>query len=251
MMRHLTKAAFFGILGLCVIGQAAVAADLPVRKAPPAPVYVPYNWNGWYVGAHLGYGWGDKGVVDVRGDTGVPPGTQVLEHDVSGWLAGFQAGWNYQTGNWLFGIEGQWSWTGIDGSGSATVPAGPLEFATDVDWIATLTARLGIVSDRWLWYLKGGGAWAKDQYTETVVGVFPTFTPSETRSGWTVGLGVEYAWGNNWSSKLEWNYLDFGDDQVLFGVTPARIDQKIHIVKVGLNYKFDWGKTPAPVAARY
>ena len=88
------------------------------------------------------------------------------------------------------------------------------------------------------------------QYTEQV-GAFPTFTPSDTRSGWTVGLGVEYAWGNNWSSKLEWNYLDFGDDEVRFGTTPARIDQKIHIVKVGLNYKFDWGKTPAPVAARY
>ena len=249
-MRHPTRSAFFGILGLCAFGQAALAADIPVRKAAPAPVYVPYNWSGWYWGAHLGYGWGDKGVVDVNGDTGVVPGTQVLEHDVNGWLGGFQGGWNYQSGNWLFGIEGQWSWTGIDGGGSATVPAGLLNFAVDVDWIATLTARLGVTSDRWLWYLKAGGAWAKEQYTEQV-GPFPTFTPTDTRSGWTVGLGVEYAWGNNWSSKLEWNYLDFGDREVLFGVTPSRIDQKLHIVKVGLNYKFDWGKTPAPVAARY
>jgi outer membrane immunogenic protein len=222
-MRSQAKSAFFAILGICVLGQAAMAADIPVRKAAAAPVYVPYNWNGWYWGAHVGYGWGD---------------------DVDGFLGGVQTGWNYQSGNWLFGIEGQWSWTGIDGSFVTPLVAGPVTL--DVDWIATLTARVGIVSDRWLWYLKGGGAWARAELNVPTVATF-----SDTESGWTVGVGVEYAWGNNWSSKLEYNFIDFGDRSATFPAGTLTADGHIHVVKLGLNYKFDWGKTPVAVPARY
>jgi outer membrane immunogenic protein len=227
---------------LCALGQVALAADLPVRKAPPAPVYVPYNWNGWYVGAHVGYGWGDKDWSDPIFLT--PLGT--FNHDFNGWLGGFQLGWNYQTGNWLWGIEGDWAWTGIDGTGTDVTAFG---FKADMDWLATLTARVGITNDRWLWYIKGGGAWAKETFS---VSLPAGFSASETRSGWTVGLGVEYAWGGNWTSKLEYNYIDFRDRNIAFDIpTTANIDQKVHIVKVGLNYKFDWGKAPAAVPARY
>ena len=242
-MWHPTKSAFIGILGLCALGQVALAADLPVRKAPPAPVYVPYNWNGWYVGAHVGYGWGDKDWSDPLFIV-TPLGS--FNHDFNGWLLGLQMGWNYQSGNWLFGIEGDWAWTNIDGGGTDIAA---FNFHADVDWLATLTARVGITNDRWLWYLKGGGAWAKESFS---VNFGPSFSHSDTRSGWLLGVGVEYAWGGNWTSKLEYNYIDFGDRNVsLLGLGAASIDQKVHIVKVGMNYKFDWGKTPTPVASRY
>jgi outer membrane immunogenic protein len=66
-----------------------------------------------------------------------------------------------------------------------------------------------------------------------------------------LGLGVEYAWGNGWSSKLEYNFMDFGDRSVTFGGVTGTVDAHVHVVKVGLNYKFDWGKTPVAVPARY
>jgi outer membrane immunogenic protein len=224
-MRYPTKTAFLAILGLLTFGPAAMAADIPVRKAPAAPVYVPYNWSGWYWGAHVGYGWGDH---------------------VDGFLGGFQGGFNLQSGNWLWGIEGQWSWTGMDGEFNSILLGGPVSF--DVDWIATLTGRIGVVNDRWLWYLKGGGAWARADFTGPLGG-----SASGRDSGWTVGLGVEYAWGNNWSSKLEYNYMSFGDRTVTIVGVSHTVNADIHVVKIGLNYKFDWGKTPvaAPVSSRY
>ena len=241
-MRYPTKSAFFAIIGLCAIGQVAMAADIPVRKAAPAPVYVPYNWNGWYVGAHLGYGWGDKSWSPAF----IAPFT--VDHDFDGWLGGFQTGWNYQSGNWLFGIEGEWSWTALDGSGGNSLfPA--FGFSAEVDWVATLTARVGLVNDRWLWYVKGGGAWVKESFS---IALPAGFGAEDTRSGWTVGLGVEYAWGNNWTSKLEYSFIDLKDRNLGFGALGgASIEQDVHVVKVGLNYKFDWGKTPAAIPARY
>ena len=223
-MRYPTRSAFFAILGLSVMGQVALAADMPVRKAAPAPVYVPYNWNGWYWGAHVGYGWGDE---------------------VNGFLGGLQTGFNVQSGNWLWGVEGQFSWTGIDGTFAAPLPLGPVDF--EVDWLGTLALRLGLVQDRWLWYVKGGGAWGKATLSApTVVG-----SASGTDSGWMLGLGVEYAWGNGWSSKLEYNFMDFGDRSITFGGVTRDVDAHVHVVKLGLNYKFDWGKTPVAVPARY
>jgi outer membrane immunogenic protein len=224
-MRYPTKTAIFAILGFCAVGQVAMAADIPVRKAAPAPVYIPYNWSGWYWGAHAGYGWGDH---------------------VDGFLGGFQGGFNLQSGNWLWGIEGQWSWTGIGGDFGSTVLGTTVDF--DVDWIATLTGRVGLVQDRWLWYVKGGGAWARADLSTALLG-----SASGRDSGWTVGLGVEYAWGNNWSSKIEYNYMDFGDRTFTIGGLTDTVDANIHVIKIGLNYKFDWGKAPvaAPVSTRY
>jgi outer membrane immunogenic protein len=235
-MRYPPKSAFLAILGICVLGQSALAADIPVRKAAPAPVYIPYNWNGWYVGAHLGYGWGDKEWTGTSGENG--------SHDFDGWLGGFQTGFNVQSGNWLWGVEGQWSWTG--GNGGTTLTSGDI-VDVDVDWIATLALRLGLVQDRWLGYFKVGGAWARDSISVEGFG-----SRSDTRSGWMLGLGVEYAWGGNWTSKLEYNYLDFRDRHFSVAGFGADVDQKAHVIKVGLNYKFDWGKTPpAPLPARY
>jgi outer membrane immunogenic protein len=127
------------------------------------------------------------------------------------------------------------------------------------------------VWDRWLLYAKGGAAWDHDKYSfvgrvtaPQSLGGFSAFSPfdfaaSETRVGWTAGAGVEWAFYNNWSTKLEYDFYGFGNRQVVFVSTSnngrpplsADIAQQIHTVKFGINYRFSWGKAPAPIAAKY
>lgn len=211
---------------------AASAADLgnrPVYKAQPAPVMAAYNWSGFYIGGHLGYGFGRE---DVRSLAGVSGAT-----DPDGFLGGAQIGFNWQTGAFVFGVEADWSWTNADGS--TVIPAA---VTTEHNWYGTATARVGYAVDNWLWYVKGGAAWLDADYT--VAGV----TQGDTRTGWTVGTGLEWALGPNWSAKIEYNYLDFGSERI---TTPLAVDAdtQAHLVKLGLNYRFDWGK--GPVTARY
>src|SRR5690606_16838511 len=116
--------------------------------------------------------------------------------------------------------------------------------------------RVGYASGPGLFYVKGGGAWADEDHLARTPGVFRA---SETRSGWTVGLGYEYDFGSNWSAKLEYSYIDFGKERVTFspGAEFLDIDQDMHVVKWGLNYRFATGKLPvgktppAPVVTKY
>ena len=129
---------------------------------------------------------------------------------------------------------------------------------TKVDGLATFAGRFGLTSNQTLVYVKGGAAWAHDKYSLVRTEPVDPFsvTASETRTGWMLGAGVEYAFYSNWSAKLEYNFLDFGNERItLLGtfrgtnrVTPAvDIDQQVHLVKFGLNYRFNWGA----VTARY
>ena len=129
------------------------------------------------------------------------------------------------------------------------------------DWITTLALRWGVTYDRLLLYVKGGVAWSKATYSATLNldGLINASTSvSDTRSGWMFGTGVEYAFWGNWSAKIEYNYLDFRSKDYTFPITVdvrytvnvrPSIHEKVHLVKAGINYRFDWGK--APVIARY
>ena len=241
------KLALLGLAGATMFGGAAVAADLsrPVYKAPPAGALpVAYDWTGLYIGGHIGYGWADKSWQDLIGF-----GT--VSHKADGFLGGGQAGFNFQTGMFVFGVEGDVSWADLKG-GSTTGPLllAPLgaNFNTKVDWTATLTGRVGLAFDRWLVYGKGGVAWAHDTYNTNFYTFPGSVSLDETRVGWTVGAGVEYAIAQNWTTKLEYNYMDFGTKNVSFApFTTTAIDQQIHAVKFGVNYKFGAG----PIMARY
>ena len=250
------------LIGLAA--TSAMAADLPVKapvyKAPP-PVAI-YSWTGCYLGGHAGWGWGRKH-ARFSDTFDVFPIIPFSEH-VDGFLGGVQGGCDYQFNtNWVVGVEGAFSWADIKGhalndpfvrgKGSSGT------FSARTDWLATLTGRLGYAWDRWLVYGKGGVAWAHDKYRLVGLGdnVFGPFALSatETRTGWTAGGGVEYAFLNNWSAKLEYNYMDFGSHRLrlagLFVSSPVfattDIDQKIHVVKFGINYRFG----VSPVVARY
>jgi outer membrane immunogenic protein len=114
-----------------------------------------------------------------------------------------------------------------------------------------VTGRVGYAWDRFLGYVKGGGAWEKDEYTGTFPGLIGT--ASQTRSGWTVGVGGEYAFTYNLSGFIEYNYYDFGDKSVTlvnqFGGTyyAANINDQKSVLKIGLNWKFGKG----PIVANY
>jgi outer membrane immunogenic protein len=239
-----------------------MAADMAVRApvlkaAPPAAIY---NWSGFYIGGHAGGAWGTKdwSFVDV-GPTFTPivPPT-VTSHDISGFLAGGQIGVNWQTGNVVFGLEADASWTNASGSSDCPTPNLGGVCESNVKWVATGTGRLGYAWDRVLVYAKGGAAWARDEYFVTfLVPPIPTGNEKGTqdRFGWTAGGGVEFAITPNWSVKAEYNYLDFGTkgvslNRINTGVhdETSNMTQRMHLAKIGLNYRFDWGNS---VVARY
>jgi outer membrane immunogenic protein len=241
------------LLALAAAGQPAAAADMavatPVRARPPVVVAALYNWTGCYVGGHVGGGWGKKSWTDPSPDPG-QISTDEGTDDVSGFLGGGQLGCNFQTGPWLFGAEGDFSWANLSGDHPNPIFV-PDVMHSKVDWLSTVTGRVGYAFDRALIYVKGGGAWAHDKFSvsDPTSGTFATAT--ETRWGWTVGAGLEYGLAPNWSVKLEYNYLDFGTDRVRLncpictsGGFDKDIRQQIHAVKLGVNYRFNWWTGP-------
>ena len=230
--------ALLALTGVATVSGAASAADIarPIYKAPPAGVLpVAYDWTGFYVGGHVGYGWADKSWADSVG-------LFDISHQANGFLGGAQAGFNYQIGMFVLGIEGDWSWSNMSGNSNVLGAT----FNTDVNWTATLAGRAGLAFDRWLVYGKGGVAWANDHYSTNF---YPLSTDiTDTRVGWVVGAGVEYAFAPQWTAKIEYNYMDFGSERVSFAPGFATdIDQKVQTVKFGINYKFGAG----PLVARY
>jgi outer membrane immunogenic protein len=172
-------------------------------------------------------------------------------HTADGVIGGGQIGFNWQAGPWVLGVEGQVSWADLTGEHVAN-----FRRSTKVNYLGSVAGRIGYAWDRWLlFYAKGGWAFAHDKHELIQVSNNQFIADaSETRSGWMVGGGLEWAFALNWSAKIEYNFMDFGKDSITFtnflGQTfPLDIDQHIHLVKVGINYRF--GGFGAPVAARY
>ena len=326
MKKLLTSGLGIAVLALAGSANAADLPPRVAYKAPPPPIVAPmYNWTGFYVGGHFGGGWARKSWEDRGGEggdicgapgfdfpcvfgTAVGPGLgDVGSHNAIGPLGGFQAGFNWQApgSHWVFGVEGQFSFADLKGdhqnSISASVPFNEGDeitpfnvtlndrFHTTVRDIATIAARIGITSNGGtLFYVKGGGAWARDQYhvnstlaasicdfsdgfegCGTINGV-GSWSANQDRWGWMAGIGLEFALFDNWSAKIEYDYLGFGTRDVsmpgtasgigCFNTTCAtgtfditrnfHINENIQLVKLGLNYRFNFGKA-APVVARY
>jgi outer membrane immunogenic protein len=244
-----------GIALSALVAGPAMAADLavkgPVYKAPPpAPVY--FSWTGCYVGGHIGGLWARKEWTGRDTAFGAPIGTNFGSHDADSWLGGVQAGCDYQfAGGFVIGIQGDYAWTDAEGSNDDLFFIGDRNHSR-IKSLATVTGRVGYAWDRFLGYVKGGGAWERDEYhISDALGTL--LTARETRSGWTVGVGGEYAFTNNFSGFIEYNYYDFGTRDNTFtgpiGTTVIGIDETKSVVRAGLNWRF--GGWAAPVTARY
>jgi outer membrane immunogenic protein len=245
----------FASMALIAFGASpapALAADLPA-KAPVYKAAAPYDpWTGCYLGIEGGRARGQSKQIDVdAGDIGTAAyRATIIRPHLNGDLIGGTAGCNYQTSNVVWGIEGDWSWTNFKNQSHLLPPFGPpFVYGTKVDWLATLRGRIGYAMDRALFYVTGGLAFADIKATEPFDAVGAVLGPlpdvSKNRLGWTIGGGVEWRLPDpHWSVKAEYLYVDFGNKTYVF--EPNDIDRavKLHenIVRVGLNYKFDWGK---------
>jgi outer membrane immunogenic protein len=217
-------------------GAPALAADLDWRgggSLKDEPVYVPryrFSWTGFYLGVNAGYAWGDSSTFSEEG-FGAADGFVVQP---SGWQGGIQGGYNWQVENLVLGIEADLGLLGADAGESS----GLAFVETDYGAFGDLTARLGWAEDRWLFSVKGGLAIANIETRAGVSGGDVTDN-DETHAGWTLGAGVEYAFQPDWSLKIEYMYMDFGEDTSSNAAGDAfRHDNDLHSIKVGVNYRF-------------
>lgn len=246
---------------------AGYAADMPVKAAMVAPVPV-WSWTGLYGGVHVGAGWGTTETTLTRFDVGppinlsVPLNFPISQNNRSGFLGGVQAGYNYQSGWAVFGVQGDIAATNIRGTTPCVI--GILSCTSDTNWIATVTGRLGaVVLDRGLVYVKGGGAWMNTDHSVRTPGLgalapITLTSASSDTFGWLLGFGTEWMITRNWTAFVEYNYIEFDKKNERFPLAlplpvalsvNADLTNKMSIAKVGLNYKFDWGKQP--IVAKY
>ena len=244
------KQILLGGAALSLLTVSAVAADLGPEmplKAPLAPV--PFTWTGCYAGGQAGGGWGQKNLTDDAGILSPITGFASANLAISGYSLGGQIGCDYQFApNWVLGIEGAAAGGNIGGKSAVAQPGGipgdSASFHDTTDLLTSVTARVGYAWDRWLLYAKGGAAWADDRYSASggFLGTPFDFEASENRFGWTAGAGIEWAFCNDWSVKLEYDYYGFGSRSVTFidantgNVGPLNINQNIQVVKIGLNF---------------
>ncbi|MEP7031272.1 MAG: outer membrane protein [Pseudolabrys sp.] len=211
------------VAALLLTAVAAQAADLPRGnyKAPQysAPVYA--SWTGLYVGLNGGYGFG-KSTWEVPAVDTAPKGG----------LFGVTLGYNFQTGMWLWGAEGDFDLSTM--KGSVTCGGGTCE--TKNTWLGTARARLGYTGwNNWLPYITGGAAMGDIKATNSLAS-----SANKTKLGWTAGLGLEYAMWSNWSVKAEYLYVDLGtfDCGIACGAATDSVSFKANLVRAGLNYRF-------------
>jgi outer membrane immunogenic protein len=269
-----------GILIALTSATSAVAADLYYK----APVAVPvYNWTGFYIGGNVGGAWGnfDPRAVTVYSEDGwfVPTDIPAIDAvgiqngKATGFTGGFEAGYNWQSRNFVFGVEGDIEALSLSSrvSGSALYPGYPYTFTvtsnTGTTWLATVRGRLGYAVNNYLIFATGGAAFTDlhgsfaffDNYGNAAgnPNAHESAFFSDTKTGYTIGGGVEAGLWGNWSVKGEYLYADFGtvstSSNNLTAFSPAllfpqiafpsnvfthRFDLKANIARAALNYRF-------------
>lgn len=241
--------------GLALLPLAAAetsrAADITLPLKAPIAAQI-YNWNGFYLGGHAGYGFG-------RGNAVVQdPDTQASGHVFGGQIGGVQAGYNYVLpSRVLLGIEADAMMPNYFLSNGAawTGASAHHGFTEQVDYIATLRGRLGYVFGNWMVYGTGGLALSSSQVTRSSLSTDDELTKGLMRTGWAAGGGIEYGFARDWSARLEYLHAHFGQWNTEFapGSTYASA-MNFSAIRLGLNRKLDWSDVTAawdghPVAA--
>jgi outer membrane immunogenic protein len=220
---------------------SAFAADLPTRKAPP-PMYAPapvYNWSGFYVGVNAGAGWANSGNVTVHdpkiGDQSVDVSSR------SGFIGGGQVGYNFQAGEFVYGVEADIQYANI-GSSVNWGPYGRLGVSSggNGEYFGTVRGRAGYAIDRTLLFVTGGLAYGG-------LNSSPFGGNATSNVGYALGGGVEYAFTEHWTAKVEALYINLSDgNSRTIAITNGGVIYPISatngngggVVRVGVNYKF-------------
>jgi outer membrane immunogenic protein len=221
----------------------ALAADLaarPYTKAPPAAIAAVYDWSGFYIGINGGGG-SSHSTWDLVG------GGREGSHDATGGTVGGQIGYRFQSGQWVFGVEGQGNWADFSGDNVSAL------FATrnrsKIDSFGLITGQVGYAWNNVLLYVKGGAAVVGTKY-DTSLGGVSLASANDTRWGGTVGAGLEFGFAPNWSVGAEYNHIFLGgNDRNLtgpIGVLAVNVKQDVDMGLVRLNYKFG-----GPMLGRY
>jgi len=235
----------------CLLSLACV---LVFSQTAPAGESAPsFNWTGPYVGVHLGYGQGDGVTTSTWLPASVPPGF-TLSPDPGGVVGGVQAGYNYQMGCFVVGIEADFSGSGMSGSQSISPYPGSFNGTVgtaheNINWFGTLRPRLGYtVKPNVLIYATGGLAYGDVSYSANGYGPINGYPASlsTTKVGWALGGGVEYALSKCWTVKAEYLYMDLGSESAIAGSIPPIFPSHIiydwqttaNIFQIGVNYKF-------------
>jgi outer membrane immunogenic protein len=248
---------------LAVFVAPAMAADMPLKARPaPAPAW---SWTGLYVGINGGGSVGNDSSTASFTGTPVPvlEFNEAFGRSLAGAVFGGQIGYNWHVApQWVIGVEGDWDWTGQKNS-ACLFGCGPNFFGPtsgtfmfddqSLKWVATARGRLGYADGTTLWYVTGGGAWGRFEESITAGGTTASLQTaasfSTTKSGWTIGGGVETAlWHSGWSAKLEYLYVDLGTITNAYatpatnflgtGIVASSSRVQDHIFRIGLNYRF-------------
>jgi outer membrane immunogenic protein len=267
---------------LILMSAPVLAADMPA-KARPQPMAAPFTWSGCYIGVNLGYVWANFEKSDVRefDASGTTFIYNDFDFDGDGVTGGLQIGCNWQTGITVWGVETDFNLTSIEARtyfDNAIFNTPSSAFDTDVHsrlrWFGTVRGLVGwTVTPETLLYVTGGFAYGHVNsvlHFPTAAGATTGFInfDSQHHYGYTVGVGAEAKIARNFSAKIEYLYVDLHSQTYDFPIAGDlyRWDQRVdfHVVRVGLNYQFDWGypagawgvgkgkgKAPAPVVAKY
>jgi outer membrane immunogenic protein len=244
------------VAALLATTTMASAADMAVKAAPVLPPVV-WSWTGFYIGAHVGAGFGEtESTITTAAPVVSLPFSQ---NSRSGFLGGGQIGYNWQAGWAVFGVQADIAGMNVKGTTPCGVVINLFTCSSESQWLATVSGRLGaVVLDRGLVYVKGGGAWLNTDHDVTLPFTAPATNITSLNSttwGWLVGLGTEWMITPNWTAFIEYNYIQFDTKNETFTINPliagpgatvrADLTNTLSIAKVGVNYKFNWG------AARY
>jgi outer membrane immunogenic protein len=230
----------FGVLA------PAFAADLPVAYPQPAIAFYPtppvYSWNAFYIGGNAGWGWSNVSVTDGLGNS--------WSAGPRGFVGGGQVGGNAQFGHLVLGLEADIDYTDVHHTGASIfptfspAPAGPPVQATGTtDWMLTLAGRVGVAFDRVLVYGKGGGALVQNNASLNSTPGVLLWSGSNTTPAWVAGGGIEIALAENWSARLEYNYVGLrswtANPSVLLPVNDMlTIKPSLQTVTLGVSYLF-------------
>lgn len=236
------------IATLMASSSLAYSADLAVKAPPyvPAPIF---TWTGFYAGVNAGIG-GDKVDYSATSFTtilGVAPTSAHIDNTSFGGLAGGQIGYNWQTGNWVWGVETDIQWTNMGSRINASLASPPdsASLRTEMKYFGTVRGRVGYTWDRTLLYFTGGYAYGSNETSITTTpATIVDFSRSHSLSGWTVGGGVEWSPLNNVSFKTEYLFTEFDRNNEFNDPRFIAIDSRVtnHTLRFGLNYRFgQWG----------